>query len=352
MKYTKTSPHSNVVLANAQCDAGEVSFLSSALAFEVVTLAKGEDVVAPEWIQVFPEGPTLSTNDGRQFKMSDPVAFVENVRASQGFPILVDYDHLSHFAPDENGNQEAAGWIEELEVRDGQVWARVAWTIRAAAKIVGREYRFISPEFHAHSKTGEVMSLDAAALVNRPAFSMAALAHSKTTKGDTPMLKEIAKALGLPEDADLAAVLAALQKKDDDHQAELASAATPSVSHYMPRADYDAVLARAEAAEAELGEAATAARQSEVDSMIAAAVSEGKITPATRAHYVTLAMASSEGFEEIKKLTEGLSPVVAPSDLDTPGQLASGLTDEDKQMAASLNISEDDYAKELASTQK
>ncbi|WP_224825602.1 phage protease [Cognatishimia sp. MH4019] len=326
----------------------ETYFLETALAFQVA--GDGPTATAPEWIQVFPAGPELATNDGRSFKLSDPQAFVDAQRTSAGKPILVDYDHLSSFMPEENGDQTAAGWIEELEVRDGEIWARVAWTVRAAKQIADREWRFISPEFRAHKKTGEVAILDAVALVNRPAFDqMKALARASARKtGDTPMFKEIAKVLGLSDDATEEQVLTAIREKDAELATAKASTVTPSTKDFMPRADYDRVLARAEEAEGKLTKSEKAARESEVETMIASAVKAKKIAPASKGHYVALAMASDAGFEEVKKLTETLPEIVEPSNLDDKTINAHGLSDDDREMCAMLGVSEEDFAKQRA----
>lgn len=331
----------------ASRDEAETHFLERALAFET-SGDVGKDG-APDWIQIFPAGPELATVDGRAFKMSNPQAFVDAQRASNSKPILVDYDHLSSFMPEENGDQTAAGWIEKLEVRDGEIWARVAWTIRAAKQIADREWRFVSPEFRVNKKTGEIAMLDAVALVNRPAFQMKALARASATKpGDTPMLKEIAKALGLSEDATEEQILTAIREKDQELETAKASQSTPSTKDFMPRADYDRVLARAEKAEGKLTEAQEAARKDEVETMIASAVSAGKIAPASKDHYVALAMASDDGFEEVKKLTDTLPKITDPSNLDDKSTNAHGLSDADREMCATLGVPEEDYAKQLA----
>lgn len=325
----------------------ERCFLERNLAFELG--GAGEATTAPDWIQIFPAGPKLATVDGRSFAMSDPQAFVDAQRTAAGQPILVDFDHLSAFAPDEGGDQTAAGWIEELEVRDGQVWARAAWTVRAAEQIADKQWRFVSPEFRANTRTGEVAILDAVALVNRPAFEMAALARAQPKSG-VPEMKAIAVALGLAEDATEEQILTAIQKQSSDLETARASA-TPSTKDFMPRADYDRVLARAEEAETQLASAAKDARAAEVETVLAAAVADGKIAPASKSHYVKLAMASDEGFEEIKALCSTLPKVVEESDLDIRSKPDGGLTEEQRELCAQLGVSEEDYAAQLAREQ-
>ncbi|KPN64262.1 Mu-like prophage I protein [Aliiroseovarius crassostreae] len=331
----------------ASAELGASCFLERALAFELDDAATPE---APDWIQIFPSGPELNAVDGRAWKMSDPDAFVAAQDVSKAKPIMVDYDHLSSYAPDDNGDQTAAGWIEELEVRDGQVWAKVAWTIRAAKQIAEREWRFVSPEFRAHKKTKEVGILDAVALVNRPAFQMKALARAQTPDGDPKMLKAIAAALGLNDDATEAQILDAIKTKDTELASAKAAQTVPSSKDYMPRADYDQAMARAEKAEGELASAQAEKRDEEVEALIDGAVEAGKIAPASKAHYVKIAKSGDEGFEEVKALCATLPKVVAPSDLDD-GDLGKGtskLTELERETCAQLGISEEDYLKQRA----
>lgn len=320
------------------------SYLARALAFAV------DGGAVPDWIQIFPAGPILNTVDGRSFRIDDPAAFVAAQNINPENPVLVDYDHLSSYSPDENGNQTAAGWIDQLDVRGGQVWARVQWTDRARQQIAAREWRFVSPEFRAHTKTGDVVVLDAVALVNRPAFSMTALAARQSPKGETEM-EEIAKALGLPAAADQATILTAIKTAQDDLTAARASATTPPADKFVPRADYDTALARASRAETELADQAKAARDDEIDTVIAAAVTAGKIAPASVEHYKTLAAVSDEAFEQVKQICAGLPKVINTPDLDkTPALPGAGLTDMEKNMAAALGVSEEDFAKQKAAS--
>jgi phage major head subunit gpT-like protein len=156
----------------------------------MVEIARENQRGAPNTIQLFPAGPDISTNDGRSFRLSDPAGFVSRFNATNRL-VLVDYDHLSHFSPDNGGNSRAAGWISKLTEISGQIWAFVEWTEDAAASIEAREYRFISPEFTVDNTTGEVADLIAASLLNRPAFQMAALTAARTTSPVIPTQRQV-----------------------------------------------------------------------------------------------------------------------------------------------------------------
>ena len=148
-------------------------------------------------------------------------------------------------------------------------------------------------------------------------------------------MEKIALALGLDKDADEKTILAAITKADDAHKTELAAAQakakTPSTDDFMPRADYDAVLARAETAEKKASEQDKVAFDTKVEAMIAAAITAGKITPASKDHYVALCT-NEETFENTRKALEVSPEVIGKteitgkvdaSDANDPNQIAS-----------------------------
>ena len=296
---------------------------------------------APEWVQVFPVGPVVATNDGRAYLISDPAALVATVRAARRWPILVDFDHRSFYDPAMNGASRAAGWANDLDVRDGAIWARVEWTPSAARQIMEREWRYISPEFQADYASGEIIGLSAISLVNRPAFQMTALARSRSTSSGDSIMKSIALALGLPETATEAEIAAKITAT----QTELAAARTPSPDRFMPRADYDTVLARATTVEAELATQKKLTRDAEVENVIASAVAGGKITPASREHYVALA-ATDAGLASVRALVASLQPVIADVSVEgDPAKTTGALTPVEQHIARSLGLSAEDFTK-------
>lgn len=316
---------------------------------------------APSKIQIFPKGPNLKTIDGRKFKLTKPHLLAEKLNKASR-EIVIDYDHKSHYDVDDGGSQIAAGWMSNFEVIDNSLWASVKWTKSAAAKIEDLEYRYFSPEFSASSKTGEVVDISAAGLVNRPAFELVALAKAQTLKKsptpeiqkieEAPMLKQIAKSLGLSEDADEKTILAALEKKNADHKTELASviskAKTPSVDDFMPRKDYDAVLARASTAEKKLSDSEAASFENDVEVFIAQAIKSKKITPASKGHYTALCTDR----DQLKKVGDAIGsapPVASGSGITGKADEQSNpLTDEEINMCSSMGVSE----KELATYKK
>lgn len=111
----------------------------------------------------------------------------------------IDFDHAGG---------EAAAIPTEFFWQDG-IRLRVEWTAAGAAAVSGRVYSYFSPEFFA-DKSGKVTAIPAVgpigALVNTPAFQeIERIAASLTAQKS---MIEIAKALGLPETATEAEILA------------------------------------------------------------------------------------------------------------------------------------------------
>lgn len=163
-----------------------------------------EAPLPPEWVHLIPAG-SFSGRDGRgPFRLDAAAALAAFERG--GIDLPIDYEHQTLEATAKAGPVPAAGWIKELQARDGGLWGRVEWTRKAAELIQSREYRFISPVFR-HDKAGRVLALEGAGLTHYPNLDLAPVAH---TKGDdmTTDLTVIAEALGAPAGADIESLAA------------------------------------------------------------------------------------------------------------------------------------------------
>ncbi len=251
-----------------------------------VALALSAEGGAPGWVQLLPAGPSLKGRDGRSWRMNDVGRLVSDFAP----PFVIDYEHAQDKLAVNGQEAPAAGWVEQLESREGAIWGRVDWTPRAAAAIAAREYRFISPAFTFSPSDGSVQALIGASLVNRPNFVMTALNSQEPS-----MLKDIAAALGLPEAAtspEIVTAIGALKTATALNAQDLA--------RFVPRADYDLALNRAKSAEERIATDAKAAHEGKVAAAIEGAVKAGKVAPASREFYLATC-ASAEGLAAFEK---------------------------------------------------
>ena len=332
-----------------------------------VDLADGKP---PEWVPLVPAGE-IAAFDGREFSNPDPDAVVAAFEADPR-DVPVDWEHASELKAPKGEPAPAAGWIVAMENRDGEIWGNVEWTPKGSDSLTTREYRYISPAFLFDKAKKVIKEIVSAALVNRPAMDMPAVAHTTATAAqENSMNPELLKLLGLTEDATAEAVLAAVavlqagpQAVAEELKAELettrtkltetetalanARKANPSLDKFVPRSDYDAAVAAQKTAEATILESATAAQQKAVDQEIEGALKAGKITPASKEFYVSTC-AQEGGLAQFQEFLKTAPKFCEPSTLDVdppehkdaPGKM----TADEKAIAASCGISEEDYLK-------
>jgi len=316
-------------LSIALCD-------DASLALEGEALALASEGGAPEWVQLLPKGPDIIGRDGRKWRLPDVGALVSAFNAHGG-PLAIDWEHGQDRLAPQGHPAPAAGWIEAIETRDGETWGRVSWTDKAKAAIETREYRFLSPTFLFDRASGVIVSLAGAGLVNRPNLGMVAL---NSRQKDSSMDKELLKKLGLAENASLAEVLAAIDRMN-------ATSATNSadLSRYVPRADYDAVAARAQNAEQSIAQAAQAAREAEIVRLVDEAVAAGKVAPASKDYHLASCRAEG-GLERFKTFAASAPSMFTssdPSKKDPAGGTQTALNAEERALLAMTNITEAEY---------
>lgn len=139
----------------------------------LVALCSEIGEIAPEWVQILPSGPFIKGIDGRSWTMRDPKLIIEAFELNE-LPMVVDYEHGQEIKAPKGEEAPAAGWIDKLEIRNGEVWARVEWTEKASKAINSREYRFLSPSF-AFNKDKEIIFMSSVGLTNKPNLVMKAL---------------------------------------------------------------------------------------------------------------------------------------------------------------------------------
>jgi phage I-like protein len=280
----------------------------------------------PEWVELVPAGD-FSGRDGRgPYRLDIESVLAAFVQAAVDLP--VDYDHQTLEADEKSGPVPVAGWIKELQARDGALWGRVEWTPRAAGLIVNREYRYLSPVFR-HDKAGRVLSLEGAGLTHYPNLYLNPVAH---TKGDVDMdLTPIAEALGVQGEADVAALAA--------HAARLKDAANraPDPAQWVPMSQHKAVADQLAALQAGIA-------NEKAEAAVAAAMSAGKLAPAMKEWALAYAKRDPEGFAAFAASAPVVLPPGTQSDTHSVASNANTLTEEDRIACQLLGISEADFA--------
>lgn len=118
---------------------------------------------------------------------------------------VVDYEHQTL----QDVQAPAAGWIKNLKLTEEAVVAEVEWNPKAEEYLKNKEYRYLSPVVRVRPSDKRAVLLHSVALTNTPAidgmFSINKLLEEYEEENKMN-LKELAKILGLPEDADEEAV--------------------------------------------------------------------------------------------------------------------------------------------------
>ena len=187
---------------------------------DFLTLKGGEVDVggAPEVISVLPFGHVVSQKGEFDVDEESLAAMKEQI-AQRGVDLVVDYEHQTLTGE----RAPAAGWVKELFAEDGHIKARVEWTIPAKQYLENKEYRYLSPVVLVN-KDNTATGLHSLALTNTPAIAgMTPIVNSSTFQGGetnmNELIKKIAAALGLGEDADEEQILTALSACVEENKA-------------------------------------------------------------------------------------------------------------------------------------
>lgn len=303
-----------------------------------VELPAGE---VPEWVEMLPAGDMVAGRDGRTWRNSNPQAVVD---ASQrpGVDLVIDWEHASEHRAPKGEDAPAAGWVKQLEVRDGAVWARVEWTDKAAEQLRRKEYRYLSPVFLFTRDERQIVRLTSAGLTNQPNLALKAL-NQQSHQEESTVWKELLKRLGLTEDATEAQAITALNQIQSDLETAKNREANPSLDKFVPRGDYDQACSRAQNAEQELATLKQAQVDEAIDSAINQAMEDGKIAPAT-ADYHKAQCRTEGGLDRFKEFVASAPVITGDSglgDRKVPGA-DKALNSETLAIAKQLGNSEED----------
>lgn len=156
----------------------------------------------PSEIKILPLGRVHSQKG--DFTVDDEsVELIRKQFKDRKLDLVIDYEHQTLA----DVQAPAGGWIKDIYKGDDALIAKVEWTPKATEYLKNKEYRYLSPVVMVRKRDQKATALHSVALTNTPAIDgMFPVVNSLTiedySEGGTTMdLKEITKALGLPETA-------------------------------------------------------------------------------------------------------------------------------------------------------
>ena len=338
---------------------------------EIITLKGGEVEVqgAPEIIRILPLGHVTSQK-GEFDVDEESLQLMREGIARHGVDVVIDYEHQTL----DGVQAPAAGWVKGLSIQNGYIVAKVEWTNRAAEYLKNREYRYLSPVITVRKTDNKATGLHSLALTNTPAIDhMDPIVNSSTynDKGGQHTMdpKELAKLLGLPEDASeeqitqaLTAALAELkQLKEDGRQEQpppdeeaVANKAVCELLGLKSGAATSDVTAKIMELKggiidgvnvmAELKSLKDTMARRDADEAVTHALKAGKITPAQKEWATSYALSNPKGFADF---VEKAPQVVPMGQLlqDGPEKPEGGMDEATRLVCKQLGVSEDDIKK-------
>jgi len=301
--------------------------------------------------------------DGRHWKLN-----AENIMASARSTktdIPVDYHHASLSAQKTGAMAPAAGWIKpaSIEANSDGIFGIVEWTDIALNQLKHREFRYVSPVF-THTSGNETVALKGLALTHYPNLGdLEPVANSKQEENKMDeIIEEIREALNLPSASNAAEIKVELDKlfsrvgvlaANSDaslvdqiglidtriHAAETLATAENSQfdpAAFVPRAEFDRV-------DGELKTVMNTQENARVETAVNAALTAGKITPASLAWAKDLCRTNPESFASFVANTQQVIPMGEDSHNAAGGK--SALTDEEVAVCSQLGLSPEDFLK-------
>lgn len=344
-------------------------------------------VAATGEVQLFPAGQ-FRASDGRPkdaphwFIDAELAAIIIAEFDARANKTVIDYEHQTLLISQNGQPAPASGWFSKLEWRDTGLYAvDVEWTERATAMIESGEYKYISPVFTYDKKTGAIKNLINAALTNNPALDgMDAVAANHISnlifplhdKEELSMLEELLNnlrwMLNMPVTATQDEIVAELQKAIDQiksvatsvtaapgfdivalvkSQVEQITALNLAANNPDP-AKFVAV-ATMQALQTELASLRAEKLEREVNEVIQAALTSGKLLPAQEEWARNL---GKHNIASLRAYVDTAQPIAALTGTQTggnppPGTNSIQLTDDQLKICKATGVTPEDFLKTL-----
>ena len=297
----------------------------------------------PDWLPVLPIG-RFTGRDNRSWTNNDPDKVIAYNRSLER-DIVIDFEHSTALKAPKGEKAPASGWvsIETLEVRDNAIWARFDWNEVGRSALLKKEYKYISPAFF-HDASGNVTGFHHIALTNRHNLYENPALNNQLNQPEEKTMSVIAIALGLSATASEDEQVASIKKLQADNLA-LNSQQGVDLSKYVPVETHSLVLKRAEKAEQTIALNAQASRDSEANTLLDDAITNGKLAPANRDDYFSLCQQEG-GLEQVKSIFKNAPKIIAGDtglDNKKPEDQRSKLDDGELAMCAQLGLTEDEF---------
>lgn len=295
------------------------------------------DGVEPDWIHLLPAG-TVTTQDGRgPYTVPSMTGLAEALNA--GPKLALDECHSTDLAAPSGAPAPARGWMTEFEAREDGLWALVKWTAKGRELMEDGAYNGISPVI-LHTKGNSVVGLLRASLTNAPNLRGLTALHSQdTTNGETSMdwKAKLIELLGLSEDADDAAISAALEKK-------MSAPATHAQQDITDHPAFKALQGELTTAVTALNAQTDATKKEKAEAFVDGAIAEGAVgVKAARDTYVQMHQENPERATSIIAALPRLKAGTALHSELAPSADETGLDAADRQVMALMGVSEEEY---------
>lgn len=295
---------------------------------------------------------------------------------------VIDYEHQTLLAETNGQAAPAAGWFSGATLRWEEgvgLFAKVSWTSRAQAFIDNKEYKYISPVIIYEKGSGRVCGIHSAALTNCACIdgmddvlsrAAASFMLSESTLQESltmdieDLLERLRYLLNLPTLTTPEQVAIELQKAIDmikssepdsmaaagfsitgllsskNNQIAALKSASPDPARYVP-------IEVMQSMQTELAALRSKQLDGEIDGVISAALSVGKLLPSQEAWArelgranLTLLRQHVDSALAIDALTGTQTGGVAPE-----GQTEDALSESELAMCRSMGVSPDDFKK-------
>lgn len=266
----------------------------TALCFNMMPMEAGATGI---WLPMVPAG-NFQGLDGRSWTNNNPDAVVARFIKKRPF----DMEHSTHIKAPKGEPAPAYGWITKAENREGEVWAFVEWNVEGAEVLEKKKYAFYSPSF-SYDPSGQVLALVSAALTNDPNLDVPALNRKEDNPMKLPQL--IVAALGIAAEATEEQAVVAINALKQEKDIALNRANQPDLNKFVPIETHTVALNRASTAETAL----KAIADKEIEDLVQAAITEGKVAPANKDMFIGMCRADG-GIEQFKKFV-GSAPAIA-----------------------------------------